>query len=256
MIFDKIIVITMEKNKNRQKYCKNIMDKLGWKFEFFYAKPHPNGGTWGCYHSHMMVIQYCIIHNFNYVLICEDDLKPTKDFSSDLFNKSISFINNNKKWDIFSFGYTICSSMNGIHFTDNLLSSKIEPNIYRIRACLTHCYAIQRSTYKKVYKILKDNYKPSNNSFEHIDQLYSKKCRMYGISPILFDQKWCLETDNNLNNLFEKYIRKLSCFGDKNNIIPLTSNIIYSSKTFYLYILIFLSPIFMIWYIKKMNNKK
>ena len=40
MIFDKIIIITMEKNKDRQEYCKNLMKKLGWEFEFFYAKPH------------------------------------------------------------------------------------------------------------------------------------------------------------------------------------------------------------------------
>lgn len=247
MIFDKIIIITMEKNKDRQEYCKNLMKKLGWEFEFFYAKPHKNGGTWGCYQSHMLVIEKCIKNNYEYVLICEDDLTPTKYFNAELLSRAENFMKNNNKWEIFLMGYTLCADD---HPTDNLLVGKYDENIYRIRACLTHCYAIQRNTYKRVLNILKDNYKPSNNSYEHVDKLYSRTTRMYGVNPNLFDQKWCFGSDNPANNLLEKNLKKLTCFAERNKILPLFSYYFYTPAIFYLYILIFLIPVFLVWFIK------
>lgn len=252
-MFDKIIIITLEGETKRQEYCQQVMKKLGWDFEFFYAKRHPYGGTWGCYESHMLVIKKCMDEKLGYVLICEDDILPTKRYTPELMQKSYDFMKSNDKWTMFKYGYSICNASD--IYNSYLGMKKVNKNIFGFKSCLTHCYAIQGKTCGKVYDLLKRNYQPSKDKYLHLDRLfYNQLDNVYHLVPMIIDQKWCFETTNKVNNTTEKFLKRFGCMAEKRELIPKVNLIIYNYKNYYLNFLLYLIPvllIFMIYWIKK-----
>jgi len=252
-MFDKIIIITLEGEKKRQDYCREVMKKLGWDFEFFYAKRHPMGGTWGCYESHMLVIKRCMDEKLGYVLICEDDILPTKYFSQELMQKSFEFMKSNDKWTKLKYGYSICNSQD--IYDSYLKMKKVNKNIFKFNSCLTHCYAIQSKTCHQIYNLLKKNYQPSKDKYLHLDRLFYYQLNdVYHLVPMIMDQKWCFETTNKVNNLSEKVLKRFGCLAERNELIPKMNLIIYNEKNYYMNLWLFLIPILIVFLIYWFKN--
>ncbi|MDO4629416.1 MAG: glycosyltransferase family 25 protein [Planctomycetia bacterium] len=95
--FKKIFVISLDNAEgNRRKIqLKEHLKEVGWEFgemEFVQAihgdtVGTPNwwkcgGGAWGCYRSHLQILERCINENISPVLILEEDVVFVKDFVS------------------------------------------------------------------------------------------------------------------------------------------------------------------------------
>lgn len=250
-IFDEIICITLEGNTERQQSVIQVFKKLNIPVKFFVAKRNPRGGRVGCFESHIQVIQDCYNNDKKRVLIFEDDLTPTIAYNESLLNNATQFMNNNT-WEIFQFGYSFRSD----EFTNLfkfLLSKCVEPNIYNYIGLTTHAYCISRAGMEKVLKYGPNILERNAIEIPHLDIFYmnlfsQENC--YCIVPMIFDQKWCMSSDNEPFNLFEKILRKGQCLLETNDLLYIFSLILL----YRIYILIILVIIAIYIFTKEYNK--
>ena len=117
--FDKIVCINLKSRPDRYLSASNEFKKLNINnVEFYFAEKSHKGGKYGCFESHINVIQKCYNEKCNNILIFEDDVRPSNYYNLTLLNESIEFMKNNK-WDIFYLGYFIFNN----DVFDNILVS-------------------------------------------------------------------------------------------------------------------------------------
>jgi GR25 family glycosyltransferase involved in LPS biosynthesis len=240
-IFDDIICITLEGNTERQQSAIEVFKKLNIPVKFFIAKRNPRGGRVGCFESHIQVIQDCYNNDKKRVLIFEDDLIPTIAYNASLLNKATNFMKNNNNWEVFQFGYSfrLDQFTNLFKF---LFSKCVEPNIYNFIGLTTHAYCISRLGMEKVLKYGPNILERDAKEIPQIDMFYmsifsQENC--YCIVPMIFDQKWCMSSDNEPFNLFERILRTGQCLAE-------TTNLLYISSLILLYRIYILSILILI----------
>jgi glycosyl transferase family 25 len=70
-------------------------------------------GFIGCARSHLKVVQYAKDNKMPFILVMEDDAKPTRDFKK-LWKRCLRYIDNHQdEWDIFNGGTSIVSLSRG-----------------------------------------------------------------------------------------------------------------------------------------------
>ena len=74
------------------KYLKN----LEYLLRFFIVDKHPNGGIYGCFDSHIKIVQYMQKNNKNNILIFEDDVEPTASFDISHIENAVKFMKLNQ----------------------------------------------------------------------------------------------------------------------------------------------------------------
>ena len=227
-IFDEIICITLEGNTDRQQSAIEVFKKLNIPVKFFVAKRNPRGGRVGCFESHIQVIQDCYNNDKKQVLIFEDDLTPTIAYNETLVNKATEFMKNNNTWEMFQFGYMFRFDQFANLFKF-LFSKCVEPNIYNFIGLTAHAYCLSRLGMEKIlkqaYKVLERN----TVDIPQVDVFYTnilshENC--YCIAPMIFDQKWCMPSDNEPFDLTEKLLRKGQCLTETINILYVLSLIL------------------------------
>ena len=235
--FDKIICINLKSRPDRYLSATKEFQKLNINnVEFYFADKSSKGGRYGCFESHINVIQKCYDEGCNNILIFEDDIRPSNFYSLDLLKSSIDFMKNNT-WDIFYLGYFIFND----DITDALLITynALTENIIYYNPCAAHAYCLNRNTMQKI--LLTYN---KYIEISHIDVYYSNKeiFTNYCIYPMLFEQFYCYEIDNEIFNIKEYILRKTQCFfGDYINI---NSNITFLlfmyNKYYYILCIVFI----------------
>lgn len=152
--FDKIFVISLKNNRERQNYIEKSLNKYNIKFEFFITeKPNieninilekeynlqlidynkVNYGVIGCFDSHLKIWKSIIDNSWNNVLIFEDDI---------IFNNNESILKHiPSDYDIFYFGFEGGKNIP----INNYIGYPTKP------AC-THAYAISNKGAKILYK--------------------------------------------------------------------------------------------------------
>ena len=233
-IFDDIKCITLEGNSDRQELVEKTLSSLGIKFTFYVAKRNPRGGRIGCFESHMYVIREAYQKGHQKILIFEDDVIPTPAYSNTLLNIATNFMQTNTNWEYFQLGWTINLELSPLSpFVPYLLSKEISPHIYNFSGVLTHSYAISRKGMKRLLDIVDniDLYSVSDTDFPHLDiymsKLFYKEGTSYCIAPILFDQRWCLPTDNIAHTYLEKIFRLFQCSVEGISLMYSISLLIY-----------------------------
>lgn len=123
-----------------------------------------------------------------------------------------------------------------------LISEKISTNIYKNIGLLTHAYCLSRTGMNKILKKIEILNLP-DDEVPHLDMFYydillNENC--YIIAPMLFDQRWCLESNNIPFNFIEKILRKGQCLFTITNITYVLSLIlIYREWVIFLIIIVF-----------------
>lgn len=168
--FDKCYVISLARRPDRLQQFTDLVNKQDWPFpkpEVFaavdgkLANPpawwKAGSGAWGCYRSHLQVIENCLTQNISSVLILEDDAIPVHSLAADWarFEKLLP-----GNWGMIYLG--------GQHLRKSHPPRTINEywqvpwNVNR-----THAYALRGETMRTVYKYLCDttNWKSS----QHID---------------------------------------------------------------------------------------
>ena len=239
--FDQIYCINLKHRKDRYNSAINTFKQINLhNVTFFLADKHEKGGRYGCFDSHIQVINNAFNNNYNNILIFEDDIKIGKFYSNLLLKKSIDFMKNNNRWDVFYLGY--------FPFSYNYKITPITDNIFKSNPFGTTAYCLNK---KSIIKIV-NTYENSIGKY-HYDNWLSMRSNLntYCITPIIFDQYFNFTTDNSTHSILEYIFRKIQPMFENYNINSNVSLIIYTyykNKNFIiiLFIIFFLLLIYYI----------
>jgi GR25 family glycosyltransferase involved in LPS biosynthesis len=232
--FDDIICINLEHRKDRKKYVIGIFNKLNIPIKILNVSKHPQGGTYGCFESHMKIINYMHETGKENILVFEDDIIPTQSYNIKHIENAIQFMKKNDTWDLFYLGY-FPFNFNKLFFNSKAVSN----NIINYNPLATHSYCINQRAISKILS----NYEKYIGKM-HIDVYFSQYANLnnYSYLPILFDQQLCFKNDIEPNNLWEVACRKTQCLSQKINMSWRISQIKYLS-VIYSYLIIFIITI-------------
>ena len=170
-MFEKVYVINLERRPER---LKTFFERLPTDWPFQIPKRYEaidgeislpprwwkeGNGAWGCYRTHLSIIEKCLNRGIDSVLIMEDDAVCVNDFRSNV-NQFLNHLPDD--WTMVYFG--------GQHIQENLrLPRKINDWVYApYNVNRTHCYAVRgRLMLESVYRHLHDY--TSWNVSHHVD---------------------------------------------------------------------------------------
>jgi GR25 family glycosyltransferase involved in LPS biosynthesis len=212
-IFDSVFCINLKERKDRHKQSKQLFDRLNIPVEFYFAEKQKSG-KFGCFDSHINVIKKSYHRGDEHVLIFEDDIVETPSFNETIM-KEISAYLKKSKCEYFQLGYSILDMEEIVSY----FTAKREQSILNYNGLTTHAYCLNRKGMKKVI----EQYENFINDF-HVDVFYKKIFDGACACPLLFQQNFCIKSDNNeAENMYFFILRKLSCFQYKLSIFYLFS---------------------------------
>lgn len=217
-----IVCINLRSRPDRRAYMTSLLKQLKIPCRFHTVTKHPKGGRYGCFESHIQVIQECYDKGNERIMILEDDILPSQSYSNNLFKNAIKFMESHKEdWDVFYLGYI---PMDGNLRPHSFLGSQLVfKHIVKYNPLATHAYCLQRSG----MKFILDNYRERIGKV-HFDIFLSRLgLRSYCIIPMLFEQKLCFTHDNTTHTPFEWLARTVQCDIEKNRILHGVSMIKY-----------------------------
>jgi GR25 family glycosyltransferase involved in LPS biosynthesis len=205
--FEDIVCINLDISVKRRVQAQEYFKKLNIPARFYTVQKHVNGGRYGCFDSHIKIIQNAYERGLNNVLVFEDDFVPTPSFSENKIHEAIHFMRKNNDWDVFYFGYGIIKLENNGFTMSSIMDAKADSiHIVQYNPFLTQCLCYSR---RAMHKLL-NNYALYIDTY-HIDVCIatSMNFKNYCIVPLLFDQTF--DTDYNIEpkNAFEVFTRTL-----------------------------------------------
>ena len=139
-----------------------------------------NAGQWGCLYSHINIIKNAIQHNYNSILVLEDDIILTQDIHNKI-EKLREFIELHNDWNIIYLGAS----------QHNWTDISFGINYYHAKNT-TGTFAVMIN--KRIFKDLIDHYikmmKPSDNYLVDIQKIY------YGTIYVLYPNIIICNLDN------------------------------------------------------------
>ncbi len=195
------IYINLEHRKDRNEHILNELSKLSVKnVERFNAIKTENGAI-GCTLSHIKCVELAIKNDYDYVMICEDDLEI---INSELLIENVNrFLNSNIQWDV-----VLIAGNNMIPY------HMLNEYCIKIYNCLTTTGYIVKKAY---YNTLLHNYKEgvnklireqTNNSYK-IDkywQILQNKDNWYMLIPPTVVQREDYSDIEKKTTNFKKYM--------------------------------------------------
>lgn len=155
--FDQIYIINLEERVDRLKEVENELAKIGVHLShpnvhlFKATKPSqhenwPSAGTKGCFLSHLAILKDAQKHQYQRILVLEDDVQFTSDFNRKM--EALIPQLNNVSWDIFYGGYqmaeqakiAITNAFNSPSQNKSLYLSPSDTNVL-----CSHCVAFNQS---------------------------------------------------------------------------------------------------------------
>lgn len=250
--FDDIICINLDISVDRKKHAEKYFDKLNIPARFFTAVKHKKGGLYGCFDSHIQILIEAYKKNLDYILVFEDDFLPTQAYSEDKLMKAIDFMKNNKDWDIFHLGYSSLKD-NKDGFSTILSGHIYNDDIVQYNPFCTQALCYNKKSIKKIIESYKDYI-----GEVHYDMYISSYADLknYCIIPMLFDQNFYFEHNNESTDYVEYFIRSIFPFLAYTKINYRLSALKYNLKDFNFVIIckyIFLTFISLILYFIKLR---
>jgi hypothetical protein len=209
---DKIVCINLKERKDKYANVKNVFDKLKINVEFYFAEKHPTSGRIGCFESHINVIKNSYNNNNKFILIFEDDIINTPSYNENNIQYVFDFMKKNEWCEYFQLGYSILPHEMYYYLNSKTLISTRNNSIIQYNGNTTHAYILNRSGMKRILQNWKDGV---YNKKLDLDIYYKDIFKNNGasISPILFDQNFCIDNDNDkATSIYYKAMRNISCF--------------------------------------------
>lgn len=212
--FDRIVCINLIHRTDKKQRATKIFNKLHIPITFFSAQQQPQGGRYGCFHSHISVIKKAYDDRVQNLLIFEDDVVPSPSYCDVGIHKAISFLKiNSSRIDMLQLGYFPFQDDSGsllpfvnATFTDN------NREFIKITAAGTHAYCLTRSG---MHKILNSNWTKYIDDLHFDIFIVGLHLDGYCVVPTLFDQNSCLGTDNLSRTKQERIARPFMCASDR-----------------------------------------
>jgi len=233
--FDDIVCISLDNRTDRRTDVSRVFNTLSIPVRFHIVKKDPRGGRWGCFQSHIDVIKNAYDKGYQNILIFEDDVFQTKEYSTKSINKAINFMKTfSGQWDTFFLGYFPTSLKWDKQFVLAPHVNK-DPNLILFTPLATHAYCISRSGMKKILDVY-----PRYISSQHLDVMYSSfmNLRSFCYAPTLFDQHLCSPHDNEVLNIQERFFRANQCWFEKTDWSHKWSKITFAKVQLVLYVIL------------------
>lgn len=188
--FERCFCINLRRRpKKRQRFLEDFPDRA-WPFRQVemvdaidgnLVEPphwwHPEEGAWGCYRSHLRLIEQCLNDDVDSVLLLEDDAV----FPDNFTQRATAFINAlPRDWGMIYLG--------GEHIhTAHGLPEKVNDLVYRpYNVNRTHAFALRGSMMRKVYQHLtRVDWKPGHHIDHWLGKLHEKRA-----DPIYCPDAW------------------------------------------------------------------
>ena len=203
--FEDIVCINLDISTDRRKHAQYFFEKLGIPGRFFTVKKHTNGGMYGCFDSHIQVVLEAYKKGLNNLLVFEDDFLPTDAYSEAKLQAAIDFMKENNDWDIFHLGYSfIKDNKDGV--TTVFSGKYCTPDVIQFNAFCTQALCYNKKAIKKIAETYQDYI-----GLVHYDMYISSYLdfKNYCIIPMLFDQNFYFENNNQSTDSIEYIIRLL-----------------------------------------------
>jgi GR25 family glycosyltransferase involved in LPS biosynthesis len=215
-LMDKIYCINLISRNDRYELMQNFEKEENIKLTYYRPKKHNNGRI-GCFISHIEVIKDAYINKYKYIMIFEDDIIKTPSYNKINYTEIEKFIKRNE-WDIIK----LSSSIYPIH----LFKYNDYNHLYNGNSLMGNAYILNKESINKII----NTYTKYINDY-HIDSYYTYIFKnIYNVIPIIFDQKWNLESDNEwewtYNKVLDRYIRNIL----NNNLLYYISIIKYNNN--------------------------
>lgn len=230
--FDKLVCINLVNRTDKRDYVKKVFRTMQVQVDFFDAQKHPKGGRYGCFHSHISVISEAYNNGYERLVVFEDDIMLSPSYQNDLLLEVFAFLSDSgQKWDYFQFGYFPVVDEAGRVIPYSMAKQvKGYPHIFEFIGLGAHAYCLNRDGMRK---ILSSSWK------DHIDDMHFdiyvtkiKQLKGYCVAPLLFEQKFCLGSDNIARTPQEYIGRKFSCLADKTHLLHWVSLFKYTFCTY------------------------
>jgi GR25 family glycosyltransferase involved in LPS biosynthesis len=145
------IVINLDSRRDRWEWILQHFNNVKiLKIERFPAIKH-NKGTSGCLLSHQTIVKYAKEHNYEMVIVLEDDCKVCSDFDF-RFPLVINWLLENKsEWDVFNGGPAYVK----INHRTKVLCR--QPNILRVSGLMCHFTIYNKSSYDNILNATEDD---------------------------------------------------------------------------------------------------
>jgi len=183
--FDEIVCINLLSRDDRYTQASKIFSELQIPVRFYRVSKDTENSERGCYTSHMTIIKNAYNSGKKNVLIFEDDVRATDNYSIEKVGECVDFMRNNQDWDLFFLGY--CHAMR------NLCLSNLKPipnsNIVKLKGFCAHAYCINRKMMKYLIK-----YHPVYRG-DAFDTIFLTIGNHYSIYPMLFAQNVQIDND-------------------------------------------------------------
>lgn len=237
--FDKIVCINLVERHDKREYVKNVFQKMQATVDFFNADKHPKGGRYGCFHSHMSVIADAYQQGVERLLVFEDDIMLSPSYNNNnILQEVFHFLDDPKQdWDYLQLGHVPVADET-MRFLPYVAAQQVDgySHILKFVGIATHAYCLNREGMKKV---LTSDWR-DNISDMHFD-IFLKQInglKAFSVVPVLFEQKFCLGSDNAVRTAQEYITRKFSCTAETTNLLHNITLMKYTLHTYYMVIFI------------------
>jgi GR25 family glycosyltransferase involved in LPS biosynthesis len=229
--FDRIVCITLAGNTARREHAQRELTRCGaGAFRFFVAQRHARGGRVGCFDSHVRVVRAAYGDpSCHTLLVFEDDVKLASTFQPAVLRQVESFVKRDDTWEALMLGFFPLQPDQGTWRLGQgvlsfITSDPVAPNIYRHgHALLTHAYALSRRGMQRILQAASEQLAKPTDLVPHYDEFLCGTigiCQhMYCVVPQLFDQAWCMGTDNVSASAIEAFARRFSCAAESTEIV-------------------------------------
>ena len=183
--FDDIVCITLTTSNERRSNAENVFKALEIPGRLFVTEKHEKGGLYGCFDSHIQIIQNAYKNGLNHLLVFEDDFMPSASYSEEKLSEAIEFMKSSDDWDIFYLGYCSVFETHVSGTTTILSGQRLSKHISQYNAGNTHALCYSRKAMKKILDTYQDYI-----GILHYDQYLSSYAEMknYCILPMIFQQ--------------------------------------------------------------------
>ena len=221
--FGDVVCINLESRPDRRAYAQKVFDDLRIPARFLTVPKHPQGGIYGCFDSHMIVVLEALREGKDNVLVFEDDLLPTASYSPAQIQDAVRFMQSDTTWDIFYLGY----------MTFNFDSAFIQarpvgprhPHVVQYNPFATHAMVYSHRAMESIAK----TYRKYIEEKMHYDIFLSGHAQLtnYCYAPTLFDQAMCMASDIEAATTLEWVCRSVQCGIERSKIVYYVSLLKY-----------------------------
>lgn len=205
--FEKVFCVNLDRREDRwEEFIQRLPDDWPFQMPERFAAidgkkvPAPKwwkqgNGAWGCYRSHLRILEEAMNNDWESVLFMEDDAKCVPNFTEDV-KEYISQIPSD--WGMIYLG--------GQHlFTAKVKPRRVSDWVYvPYNVNRTHAFAIHRRMFKRVYRWLTtQDWHNGHHIDHHLGRLHSER-----VDPIYCPKQWLIAQAAGVSNINGRDIRE------------------------------------------------